>query len=71
MRLYDITTGTEDFIANGVVAHNCYARPSHAYLGLSPGLDWETRISAKVNAAEVLRRSSRSPAIGARRSSSV
>lgn len=55
MRLYDITTGTEDFIANGVVAHNCYARPSHAYLGLSPGLDFETRLSAKTNAAEKLR----------------
>jgi hypothetical protein len=34
--LYDITTGTGDFIANGVVSHNCYARPSHAYLELSP-----------------------------------
>lgn len=33
----------------------CYARPSHAYLGLSPGLDFETRIYAKVNAAQVLR----------------
>jgi DNA repair photolyase len=33
----------------------CYARPSHAYLGLSPGLDWETRISAKTNAPELLR----------------
>jgi len=55
MRLYDITTETEDFIANGVVSHNCYARPSHAYLGLSPGIDWETRISAKTNAAELLR----------------
>jgi len=44
MRLYDITTGTEDFIANGVVSHNCYARPSHAYRGLSPGLDFETRL---------------------------
>jgi DNA repair photolyase len=33
----------------------CFARPSHAYLGLSPGLDWETRISAKVNAADRLR----------------
>jgi DNA repair photolyase len=32
----------------------CYARPSHAYLGLSPGLDFETRLYAKVNAAEVL-----------------
>ena len=49
----------------------CYARPSHAYLGLSPGLDWETRLTAKTNAAEVLRRSSPSPAIAARRSSSV
>jgi DNA repair photolyase len=33
----------------------CFARPSHAYLGLSPGLDFETRIFAKVNAAELLR----------------
>jgi hypothetical protein len=31
----------------------CFARPSHSYLGLSPGLDFETRIVAKVNAAEV------------------
>jgi DNA repair photolyase len=55
MRLYDITTGTEDFIANGVVSHNCYARPSHAYLELSPGLDFETKLFAKTNAAERLR----------------
>ena len=34
----------------------CYARPSHAYMGLSPGLDFETRIYAKVNAAELLRK---------------
>ena len=33
----------------------CYARPSHAYLGLSPGLDFETRLFAKPNAAELLR----------------
>ena len=33
----------------------CYARPSHAYLGLSPGLDFETRLFAKSNAAELLR----------------
>ena len=33
----------------------CYARPSHAYLNLSPGLDFETRIFAKTNAAELLR----------------
>jgi len=34
----------------------CFARPSHAYLNLSPGLDFETRIFAKTNAPEVLRR---------------
>lgn len=33
----------------------CYARPSHAYLNLSPGLDFETRLFAKTNAAEILR----------------
>jgi DNA repair photolyase len=33
----------------------CYARPSHAYLELSPGIDFETRLFAKVNAAELLR----------------
>ncbi len=33
----------------------CYARPSHGYLGLSAGLDFETRLFAKVNAAELLR----------------
>ena len=54
MRLYDITTGTEDFIANGVVSHNCYARPSHAYMGLSSGLDFETRLFYKENAGKVL-----------------
>ena len=32
----------------------CFARPSHAYLGLSPGLDFETKITAKPNAPEVL-----------------
>jgi len=54
MRLFDITTGTEDFIANGVVSHNCYARPSHAYVGLSPGLDFETKLFYKSDAAKVL-----------------
>jgi len=33
----------------------CFARPTHSYLDLSPGLDFETRIIAKVNAAERLR----------------
>lgn len=34
----------------------CFARPSHAYLGLSPGLDFETKLTAKPNAAALLRR---------------
>ncbi len=34
----------------------CFARPTHAYLGLSPGLDFETRLIARPNAAEILRR---------------
>ena len=33
----------------------CYARPTHAYLDLSPGLDFETKLYAKGNAAELLR----------------
>jgi DNA repair photolyase len=33
----------------------CYARPSHSYLELSPGLDFETKLFAKSNAAELLR----------------
>jgi len=32
----------------------CYARPTHAYLGLSPGIDFETRLYAKTNAATQL-----------------
>ena len=32
----------------------CYARPSHAFLGLSPGLDFETKLWAKYDAAELL-----------------
>lgn len=34
----------------------CFARPTHSYLGLSPGLDFETKVFAKVNAPELLRR---------------
>lgn len=33
----------------------CYARPSHAYLGLSPGLDFETKLTAKPDAAPLLK----------------
>jgi DNA repair photolyase len=53
--LYDITTGTGDFIANGVVSHNCYARPTHEYLDLGAGSDFDTKIVVKRNAPELLR----------------
>ena len=39
----------------------CYARPSHSYLNLSPGLDFETRLFAMTNAAELLREELRKP----------
>lgn len=38
----------------------CYARPTHAYLGLSPGLDFETRLIARPKAPEALARELRS-----------
>jgi DNA repair photolyase len=53
--LYDITTGTGDFIADGVVSHNCFARPTHTYLGFDAGRDFEREIVVKVNAPEVAR----------------
>src|SRR5690348_1413482 len=34
----------------------CFARPTHAYLGMSPGADFESRLFAKPNAAELLAR---------------
>jgi DNA repair photolyase len=39
----------------------CYARPTHEYLGLGAGTDFETQIYAKVNAAELLRKKLSSP----------
>jgi DNA repair photolyase len=61
MPLFDITTGTGDFIANGVVSHNCYARPTHEYLGHSAGLDFESKILVKEHAPELLRKELASP----------
>jgi len=59
--LFDITTGTGDFIANGVVSHNCFARNSHTYLDMDSGADFDSQIIVKVNAAEVLTRQLRAP----------
>jgi DNA repair photolyase len=39
----------------------CFARPTHAYMGLSPGLDFETKLFAKTNAAELLERELSAP----------
>ncbi len=54
--MFDVTTGTGDFIANGVISHNCFARPTHTYLNMGAGEDFERKIVVKVNAPEVLRR---------------
>lgn len=59
--LYDITTGTGDFIANGVVSHNCFSRHSHTYLDLDAGDDFDRRVVVKVNAGELLRRELAAP----------
>jgi DNA repair photolyase len=55
LEMVDLTTGTGDFIANGVVSHNCFARPTHDYLGLNIGQDFDTKLVVKVNAVERLR----------------
>jgi DNA repair photolyase len=60
-RLYDITTGTGDFVANGVISHNCFARPTHTYLDFDAGRDFEREIVVKVNVPEVLRAELRRP----------
>ncbi len=39
----------------------CYARPTHAYMGLSPGIDFESKLFAKPNAAELLERELSAP----------
>jgi DNA repair photolyase len=55
IEMYDITTGTGDFIANGVVSHNCFARSSHTFLDFDAGRDFEREIVVKVNVPELLR----------------
>ena len=54
--MLDITTSTGDFIANGVVSHNCFARPTHTYLDLDAGDDFDRQIIVKVNVGEVLQK---------------
>jgi DNA repair photolyase len=59
--LFDITTGTGDFVANGVVSHNCFARSTHTYLDLDSGADFDTKVVVKVNAGSLLRRELAAP----------
>jgi DNA repair photolyase len=61
MPMFDITTGTGDFIAHGVISHNCFARPTHDYLGLGIGEDFERKLVVKVNAVEKVKAELRSP----------
>ncbi|PSK96926.1 intein/intein [Haloactinopolyspora alba] len=55
MPMYDITTGTGDFVADGVVSHNCFARGTHTYLDLDSGDDFDRQVVVKTNIAEVVR----------------
>ncbi|MEV1142554.1 intein-containing Rv2578c family radical SAM protein [Micromonospora sp. NPDC049799] len=59
--LWDITTGTGDFIADGVVSHNCFARSTHTYLDLDAGADFDRKVIVKVNAGELVRRELAAP----------
>ncbi len=59
--MFDITTGTGDFIANGVVSHNCFARNTHTYLDLDAGVDFNSKIVVKVNAPELARKELAAP----------
>jgi DNA repair photolyase len=59
--MYDITTGSGDFIANGVVSHNCFARNTHTYLDLDAGHDFDSKVIVKVNAGQLLRRELAAP----------
>jgi DNA repair photolyase len=55
IEMFDITTGTGDFIADGVVSHNCFARKTHSYLDFNAGRDFEREIVVKVNVPELVR----------------
>lgn len=54
--MFDITTGTGDFVANGVISHNCFARGTHEWLELDSGRDFDSQIVVKTNLVDVLRK---------------
>jgi hypothetical protein len=57
----DIQTSTGTFYAGGLATHNCYARPTHEYLGLSAGIDFETHILVKEDAPALLEKALGAP----------
>jgi DNA repair photolyase len=59
--MFDITTGTGDFVAAGAVSHNCFARNTHTYLDLDAGADFDRQIVVKVNVGRVLERELHAP----------
>jgi DNA repair photolyase len=59
--MYDITTGTGDFIANGAISHNCFARNTHTYLDFDAGHDFDSQIVVKVNAPALVRKELAAP----------
>jgi DNA repair photolyase len=59
--VYDVTTGTGDYVAAGLLHHNCFARNTHTYLDLDAGEDFDRQVVVKLNAPEVLARELRSP----------
>jgi DNA repair photolyase len=61
LEMFDITTGTGDFIANGVVSHNCFARNTHTYLDFDAGHDFNSKIVVKVNAPVLARKELAAP----------
>lgn len=62
--MYDITTGTGDYVANGVISHNCFARRTHEYLDLDAGHDFDSKVVVKINAPELVRKELASPRWG-------
>ncbi|MDL5157957.1 Rv2578c family radical SAM protein [Actinomycetospora termitidis] len=58
--VYDVTTTTGDYVAEGLVHHNCFARNTHTYLDLDAGADFDRQVVVKLNAPEVLAREVRS-----------
>ncbi|WP_438354942.1 Rv2578c family radical SAM protein [Microbacterium sp. CJ88] len=54
IEMVDITTSTGDFIANGVISHNCFARGTHEDLDLDAGRDFDSQLVVKINVADVL-----------------